>query len=87
MSLQCFGREHEGSPQGRDDHAVLYHAAPGGSPPADPAHSGAGRRVLTEIAGAASGIATEAVELAERGNCNLRGDDFAAARGRRAGPA
>ncbi|MGH4006952.1 MAG: cyclodeaminase/cyclohydrolase family protein [Pseudonocardiaceae bacterium] len=35
-------------------------------------------RVPTEIAEAASGIATEAVELAERGNCNLRGDAFTA---------
>lgn len=36
-------------------------------------------RVPTAIAEAASGIATEAVELAERGNCNLRGDAFTAA--------
>ncbi|MGH3900194.1 MAG: cyclodeaminase/cyclohydrolase family protein [Pseudonocardiaceae bacterium] len=36
-------------------------------------------RVPTEIAEAASGIATEAVELAQRGNCNLRGDAFTAA--------
>ncbi|MGH3963937.1 MAG: cyclodeaminase/cyclohydrolase family protein [Pseudonocardiaceae bacterium] len=36
-------------------------------------------RVPTEIAEAASGIATEAVELAERGNCNLRGDAYTAA--------
>ena len=33
----------------------------------------------TEIAEVASGIATEAVELAGRGNPNLRGDAFAAA--------
>ncbi|MGH4005009.1 MAG: cyclodeaminase/cyclohydrolase family protein, partial [Pseudonocardiaceae bacterium] len=36
-------------------------------------------RVPTEIAEAASGIVTEAVELAERGNCNLRGDAYTAA--------
>ncbi len=36
-------------------------------------------RVPTEIAEAAGGIATEAVELAERGNPNLRGDAFTAA--------
>ncbi|MDQ3760869.1 MAG: cyclodeaminase/cyclohydrolase family protein [Actinomycetota bacterium] len=36
-------------------------------------------RVPMEIAEAASGIAVEAVELAERGNPNLRGDAFAAA--------
>ncbi|MDT7712016.1 MAG: methenyltetrahydrofolate cyclohydrolase [Pseudonocardiales bacterium] len=36
-------------------------------------------RVPTEIAEAASGIATEAAELAERGNPNLRGDAFTAA--------
>jgi formiminotetrahydrofolate cyclodeaminase len=36
-------------------------------------------RVPTEIAEAASGIAAEAVELAKRGNPNLRGDAFTAA--------
>jgi formiminotetrahydrofolate cyclodeaminase len=36
-------------------------------------------RVPTEIAEAASGIAIEAAELAERGNPNLRGDAFTAA--------
>lgn len=36
-------------------------------------------QVPTEIAEVASGIATEAVELAGRGNLNLRGDAFAAA--------
>jgi methenyltetrahydrofolate cyclohydrolase len=36
-------------------------------------------RVPPEIAEVASGIATEAVELAGRGNPNLRGDAFAAA--------
>jgi methenyltetrahydrofolate cyclohydrolase len=36
-------------------------------------------RVPTEIAEVASGIATEAVELAKRGNPNLRGDAFTAA--------
>ncbi|HEV7449802.1 MAG TPA: cyclodeaminase/cyclohydrolase family protein [Pseudonocardiaceae bacterium] len=36
-------------------------------------------RVPTEIAEAASGIAIEAVELAERGNPNLRGDAVTAA--------
>ncbi|HEY6423921.1 MAG TPA: cyclodeaminase/cyclohydrolase family protein, partial [Pseudonocardiaceae bacterium] len=36
-------------------------------------------RVPAEIAEAASGIAVEAVELAEQGNPNLRGDAFTAA--------
>jgi methenyltetrahydrofolate cyclohydrolase len=36
-------------------------------------------RVPTEIAEAASGVAVEAVELANRGNQNLRGDAFTAA--------
>jgi formiminotetrahydrofolate cyclodeaminase len=36
-------------------------------------------QVPAEIAEAASGIAIEAVQLAERGNCNLRGDAFTAA--------
>jgi formiminotetrahydrofolate cyclodeaminase len=36
-------------------------------------------RVPTEIAEAASGVAVEAVELAKRGNPNLRGDAFTAA--------
>ncbi len=36
-------------------------------------------QVPAEIAEAASGIALEAVQLAERGNCNLRGDAFTAA--------
>ena len=36
-------------------------------------------RVPTEIAEAASGVAVEAVELATRGNPNLRGDAFTAA--------
>ncbi|MGH3998219.1 MAG: cyclodeaminase/cyclohydrolase family protein, partial [Pseudonocardiaceae bacterium] len=36
-------------------------------------------RVPTEIAEAASGIATEAVQLVQRGNPNLRGDAFTAA--------
>ncbi|HEX4099358.1 MAG TPA: cyclodeaminase/cyclohydrolase family protein [Pseudonocardiaceae bacterium] len=36
-------------------------------------------QVPTEIAEVASGIATEAVELAQRGNPNLRGDAFTAA--------
>jgi methenyltetrahydrofolate cyclohydrolase len=36
-------------------------------------------QVPTEIAEVASGIATEAVELARRGNPNLRGDAFTAA--------
>ncbi|MGH3873614.1 MAG: cyclodeaminase/cyclohydrolase family protein [Pseudonocardiaceae bacterium] len=36
-------------------------------------------RVPTEIAEAAGGIAVEAVEIAERGNVNLRGDAFTAA--------
>jgi formiminotetrahydrofolate cyclodeaminase len=35
--------------------------------------------VPTEIAELASGIAVEAVELAQRGNPNLRGDAFTAA--------
>jgi formiminotetrahydrofolate cyclodeaminase len=36
-------------------------------------------RIPTEIAEAASGVAIEAAELAERGNPNLRGDAFTAA--------
>ncbi|MCA1820382.1 MAG: cyclodeaminase/cyclohydrolase family protein [Pseudonocardiaceae bacterium] len=36
-------------------------------------------RVPTEIAEAASGVAVEAVELAKRGNPNLRGDAFTSA--------
>ncbi|MDQ4093329.1 MAG: cyclodeaminase/cyclohydrolase family protein [Actinomycetota bacterium] len=36
-------------------------------------------QVPAEIAEAASNIAIEAVQLAERGNCNLRGDAFTAA--------
>ncbi|HEU0128856.1 MAG TPA: cyclodeaminase/cyclohydrolase family protein [Pseudonocardiaceae bacterium] len=36
-------------------------------------------QIPAEIAEAASGIAIAAVQLAERGNCNLRGDAFTAA--------
>jgi formiminotetrahydrofolate cyclodeaminase len=63
--LDAFALPHELDPEGRREQIrrTLERAA----------------QVPAEIAEAASGIALEAVQLAERGNCNLRGDAFTAA--------